>query len=99
MPSIGDMSYGFDQSGIQEYLDEIKSIVLTQAVDAVEDISSIKSICEAEWEGRAREKFIENLQKDTKKVGEILNQLYIVLNAEINSVGSAMADKDKVLIQ
>ena len=99
MPTIGDFEYGYDQGGISEYLDQIKSTELQNAKDAVEDISSIKESCEAHWEGKARENFITNLEKDAKFVSDQFSALYTILESEVNSVMAAMANKDEELIQ
>ena len=63
MPTIGDMSHGFDAAGVDNYLEEIKSIVLNQAGEKVKDITLIKTACEQNWEGVAREQFVANVQK------------------------------------
>ena len=99
MPTIGNMQYGYDAAGVSNYLDEIKSIVLTEASDTVKDISKIKTVCETEWEGKAREQFLINLQKDANHVADQYNTLYNILISEINSVQAAMANKDESLIK
>lgn len=99
MPTIADFEYGYDNSGIDEYLQSIKADYLDKAKEAVENISSIKTCCENEWEGQARDNFVTNLDKDSKHVGEQFMALYDVLRSEISSLGAAMANKDETLIQ
>lgn len=99
MPTIGDFEYGYDQEGMNQYLEQIKSTELQNAKDAVEDISSIKTVCENEWEGKARENFVANLEQDAKHVSEQFTALYQILESEINSAQAAMANKDEELIQ
>lgn len=99
MPSIGDMKYGYDSNGLQEYLDNIKSEYLTKAADAVMDYSSIVSSCENEWEGQARDNFVENLKKDAQHVADQYQALYEALCSEFSSLASAMANKDEELIK
>ncbi|MCI8460979.1 MAG: hypothetical protein HFE81_06235 [Bacilli bacterium] len=98
MPAIGDFSYGYDTSGVEGYLDAIKADAIEQAKEAVLDISEIKSCCEAEWEGKARENFVTNLTKDSQHVAEQFDALYAILTSEINSLNAAMANKDETLI-
>jgi uncharacterized protein YukE len=99
MPTIGEFAYGYDTEGVTTYLDNIKSESLDKAKAAVEDISAIQQVCENEWEGKARENFITNLQKDANHVGDQFDALYNVLVNEINSLNAAMANKDEELIQ
>ena len=99
MPTIGDFEYGYDQAGMSTYLDQIKSTELQNAKDAVENISGIKTVCENEWEGKARENFVTNLEKDALHVSEQFTTLYQILESEINSAQAAMANKDEELIQ
>lgn len=98
MPAISDLQYGFDSQGVETYLKEIKSIVLTKAADALDSISGIKSVCEKNWEGKARDDFIVNLEKDKDHVKTQFQELYKVLEGEIEQVEQAMANKDRTLI-
>lgn len=98
MPAISDFEYGFDKGGVEQYLNDIKADYLDKAKEAVLDISGITKVCENEWEGKARDNFITNLQKDAQHVGEQFDALYSVLVSEINSVSAAMANKDEELI-
>lgn len=98
MPSIGDMSYGFDQGGLEEYLEQIRSEVLQIAQQDVMDISSIVNVCETEWEGKARENFVVNLAADAQHVADQYGLLYNALQSEIRSLQAAMANKDETLI-
>lgn len=99
MPAIGDFEYGFEASGVEQYLSDIKSEYLDKAKDRVEDISGIQTCCENEWEGKARDNFISNLQKDSEHVGEQFDALYSILCSEIGSLQAAMANKDEALIE
>lgn len=99
MPSIGDMKYGYDQNGLEEYLKDIKSRYLEQAAEAVLKYDGIVSCCENEWEGIARENFVDNLKVDATHVANQYNALYNALESEFNSVMAAMANKDEELIK
>lgn len=98
MPTIKDFNYGYDADGVGQYLENIHSDYLQKAKDAVEDISQIQQCCEQEWEGKSRENFVANLQKDSAHVGEQMDALYNVLVNEINSLQAAMSNKDEELI-
>lgn len=98
MPKIGDMQYGFDTGGLEQYLHSIESEALQHAKDAVDDTNGIKSACEKNWEGKAKENYLANLEKDKQHVNEQLDALYNILKNEISSVMAAMRNKDEQLI-
>jgi len=99
MPEIGEMQYGYSTEGVSEYLEAIKSEALTNAKDAVKDISLIKTACDNNWEGKAKDNFKVNLQKDADHVADQFDALYNILVSEINSLNAAMANKDEELIE
>ncbi len=99
MPAISEMQYGYDTAGVDQYISDIKTEALQQAKDAVLDTTAIKTCCEAEWEGRAREAFLANLAKDAQHVSDQFDALYNTLVGEIKSLNAAMANKDEELIQ
>lgn len=98
MPKIGDMQYGFDTEGLEQYLNSIRYEALQDAMDAVDNTDGIKSACENNWEGKARENYLANLEKDKQHVNEQLEVLYNILKNEISSVMAAMRNKDEQLI-
>lgn len=98
MPTIGDLSYGYDTNGVGEYLEAIKVDAIEKAKEAVLNIQDVQTCCENEWEGKARENFVANLQKDAQHVADQFDALYSILTSEINSLNAAMANKDESLI-
>ena len=98
MPTIGDLSHGFDKNAVAKYLDELKSYVLTEAVAELHDIGEIRTACEANWEGQARITFLENVQKDADHVGKQFEELYRTLEVEINNLANAMSTFDYNMI-
>lgn len=98
MPAISEMSYGYDSTGVSNYLEDIKAELLTQAQADIEDVSSIETACNTHWEGKSKDAFLVNLKKDAKHVSDQFGVLYNVLVSEVNSVQAAMANKDEELI-
>lgn len=99
MPEIGEMSYGYDNGGVVQYLFDIRSESLQTAITNVQNIDQIKDVCDATWAGKSKDAFISNLRKDADHVAEQFDALYRVLVREINSVRAAMANKDEDLIK
>jgi len=99
MPNIDALKYGYDAGGLTSYLEDIKTKSLQNAKTAVENTKGIKGVCEAEWEGHARENFVTNLDNDAKHVSQQFQTLYEILEAEVNAAQAAMANKDEELIK
>ena len=97
MPAITDFQYGFDTAGVAQYLEDIKAQSLQQAKDTVLDTSSLVQCCEANWEGRAREAYVENLNRDAQHCADQFDALYNALVSEVNQLNAAMANKDESL--
>lgn len=99
MPAIGDLEHGYSTAGVDEYLQEIKAQALEEAKKAVLNTGSLVSCCEQNWEGRARENYVNNLQKDAQHCADQFDALYQILVSEVNSLNAAMANKDEELIR
>jgi uncharacterized protein YukE len=99
MPTITDMEYGYSTEGVEAYIEAIRSEALLQAEEAVKDVTEITTCCQEQWEGRARDNFVQNLQNDANHVAGQFEALYNVLVSEIRSLNAAMANKDESLIQ
>lgn len=95
---ISEMSHGFDANGINEYLEQIKAIVLTEAIDALKDTSEIKKAVEANWNGKSASDFLIQLNKSVNHVAEQYESLYQILTREITNIGRKMTGFDNNLI-
>ena len=84
-----EFEYGYGGSGIHQLLSEVKGIVLTQAGEAAkgEPLEAIIKVCENNWAGNARIKYVENLKADAEKFCDALNTLYNAFDAEIQNAG------------
>ena len=71
----------------------------SQAGEKVKDITLIKTACEQNWEGVAREQFVANVQKAADHVALQYQELFNILNVEINNVKAAMQNFDAGMIK
>lgn len=95
---IGSMQYGTDSSGVNAYLEEIHSGALQKAKEAIKSTEEIKSSCDNNWEGKAKENFLKNLETDGDHVNQQFDALYGILAETITSASEAMRQKDAQLI-
>lgn len=96
---VTNMAYGFDVAGVSQYLEDIKSGYLQEAHKALLATDPVKNKCDQLWEGKAKENFKKNFDKDAQHVAAQMVALYIALVGEINSIAQAMAEHDRDLIE
>lgn len=97
MPTIREMSHGFDTQGIADYLQQVKAVVLTQAAEQIRDTSAIENMCNENWSGQAKDKYIEQLRKTANHTAEQLENLYSILVSEVIAILSSMDNFDRNL--
>ena len=97
MPTIQEMGYGFDSEGINTYLEALKAIVLTKAAERIRDISTIERVCNENWEGDSKERYLEHLRKSANHTAEQFENLYKILLTEITAIQNSMGVFDKNL--
>jgi len=98
MPTIGDMSHGFDVQGVLLYIDELKAIVLTTAAEQIRNTTAIENACNEEWAGKAKDDYIEILRRTANHTAEQLENLYAILVSEISAVMNSMNEFDTNLL-
>ena len=96
---IDSMEYGFDSRTFQTYLNTIQAIVLHDMADVLNTgYNDIKTACNDNWAGTAKENFITNLGKDIDKIKVLYTELYSRLEGVLKDTQGSMAEMDKQLI-
>ena len=96
---IGSMEYGFDSRTFQAYLRTIQAVVLQDMADVLDKgFTDIKTACNDNWAGTAKENFITNLGKDIDKIKALYDELYSRLEGVLKDTQGSMAEMDKQLI-
>lgn len=96
---IDSIEFGFDSGTFQTYLDKIQAIVLQDMADVLNNgYNDIKTACNDNWAGTAKENFITNLGKDIDKIKVLYTELYSRLEGVLKDTQGSMAEMDKQLI-
>ena len=96
---IDSMEYGFDSREFQTYLNTIQDIVLKDMADVLNNgYNDIKTACNDNWAGTAKENFITNLGKDIDKIKVLYTELYSRLEGVLKDTQGSMSEMDKQLI-
>ena len=99
MANASDYTFGYSAKGIDTLISEVNSIVMNGAADmAVDNVSDIKKVCKEYWDGKARDNFVANFEKDAKLFKTNLKKLKDAFEDEIQNAGRSFQNFDKNLI-
>lgn len=99
MAYASDYDYGYNAKGIDTLISEVNSIVMNGAADmAVDNVDDVKQVCKEYWDGKARDNFVSNFEKDAKLFKRNLKKLKDAFEDEIQNAGRNFQNFDKNLI-
>lgn len=91
--------FGVNIIGMEEYIQDINSIVLNQVSTALRATEEIEAAVRGGWHGNAPEQFLSNLNKAKEKMIETLKQLEKTFEVELKGIQSAVLDMDANLVE
>ena len=91
--------FGVNVVGMEEYIQDINSIVLNQVSTALRATEGIETAVRNGWHGNAPEQFIANLNKAKEKMIDTLRQLEKTFEVELKGIQSAVLDMDANLVE
>lgn len=98
MPNL-DYSHGYSGSGIEQLINDVNSIVMSEAGNmAIDNLKIINEACDQYWDGEAKENFKRNLKKDAELFRSNLQELEKAFETEIHNAGESFRQFDKNLI-
>lgn len=90
--------HGVSITGMNQYIDDINTVVLTEVAAALRDTAAVEDAVRAGWHGNAPEQFIANLNKAKEQMVETLKQLQNTFETELNGIKSSILDMDANLV-
>ena len=90
--------HGVSITGMNQYIDDINTVVLTEVAAALRDTAAVEDAARAGWHGNAPEQFIANLNKAKEQMVETLKQLQNTFETELNGIKSSILDMDANLV-
>lgn len=91
-------TFGVDAIGVQKYLEELNTEVLTNVALKIRDTSSVEQAIRAAWVGQAPEDFLKLLREQTDIVIENLEAAKKALETEILGIKDQILDFDANVI-
>ena len=90
--------HGVNIAGMNAYIDEINTMVLTTVSEALRNTSEVEQAVRAGWSGNAPEQFIANLNKAKEQMIVTLKQLQKTFETELKGIQSSILDMDANLV-
>lgn len=91
-------SYGVDIMGINNYINDLNTAILTKVSDVIRDCTDIETEVKAGWVGTSADQFLLNLNKAADMMCDTLKELEKTFEAEIKGIKDEMMDFDDTLV-
>ena len=92
-------SYGVSITGINNYVQDLNTAVLTKVAPMIRDCSTIEEAVKAGWVGQSADQFILNLNKAANQMCDTLKELEKTFESEIKGIKDQMMDFDDSLVE
>lgn len=97
--NIGDLTYGISLKGADQYIEDIKAIVLDQVSSVIEtEQKNVKTALDKGWAGTSREKFDQLFDAKCDELKEALKEEYLDLQSRLNELSNDFIEQDKNMI-
>ena len=93
--SISDNTVGVSQSGMDALYDTIHTSLVTDAINKLQELDSVKSALKDAWSGEDCDIFISNLQKLEKNIEEKLIAYDRAIANEFTNVNAQWSEFQK----
>ena len=80
---LEDMTIGISQKGMEKYREQLQHNLLISVVNEINNTQELETAINKNWQGQARDNFIEEFNKARKSIGEELKKEYSDLSARL----------------
>ncbi len=97
--NIGDLDYGISLRGADQYIDDLKAIVLDQVSSVIEqEQKNVKAALDKGWSGASREKFDILFNSKCLELKNALKEEYWDLQSRLNELSNDFINQDQNMI-
>lgn len=96
---FGSTSYGISKSGLNNFVTELNTVVLTQVTPTILNTGDVKNALRAGWHGVSEDNFEARLDESARNLSDSLKQLQQVFQQEMDNIEASIADMDAGLFQ
>lgn len=95
---INDLTIGTSAAGAMEYFQELKTVVIDQACEMLDDTANLFRVFRESWQGQAENNFENNFKNATTAVKESLEYIKDNIESLISDLVEQWAQQDKLMI-
>ncbi len=81
--ALSDMTVGISEKGMEKYREDLKHDLLNTVIKEINDTKALESAINKNWQGVARDRFIDDFNDAREKIGKDLNKEYKDLSARL----------------
>jgi uncharacterized protein YukE len=96
--SMGTMTVGVSASGMENYREELKSVVLIDTSTLIDDVSGIESALNAGWQGASKDAFLQKFAQHREALKGELAAEYQDLENRLEELQSFFFNQDQKMI-
>lgn len=95
---IGTLTHGVDTAGLQNYIGELKTSLLDNVADRINDVDAMNQAFDKGWQGLSRDRFDAQFEKQRQAVIEDLQAEYNDVIARLEELANDYINQDKNMI-
>ena len=95
---INDLTIGTSAAGAMEYFQDLKTVVIDQACEMLDDTANLFRVFRESWQGQAEKNFENNFTNATNAVKESLEYIKDNIESLISDLVEQWAQQDKLMI-
>lgn len=96
---FGSTSYGLSKSGLNNFVTELNSVVLTQVTPTILNTNEVKQALRNGWHGASEDNFEVRLDEGARNLSDTLTKLQELFQQEMDNIEQSIADMDASLFQ
>ena len=99
MPTIADLTHGYDATGALQYLEDLKSNVIEKAASEIVDkIENVNQVLDRHWVGMAADGFKSGTRESALELATALRGIKENLDALFNDMQEEFERNDRSMI-
>ena len=97
--SLEDMTIGISKKGMESYREQLEHDLLISVVNEINDTEALEEAINKNWQGAARDRFIDDFNSARVEIGQDLKKEYNDLSARLTELESNYFAQDYMMIE
>lgn len=96
--NISDLSMGISSGGMERYKEDLKADILLKTIELINSVDPIVTKINDAWQGKSRDKFLEDFRESRELICEDLKLEYEDLSNRLEELKSNYFEIDQKLM-